>query len=139
MPVCLPPPNFKDTEIEAKAVGVGRSAEQNTCLTDSNGPEVFTKCAKKWVGPKESDQWVIRKNKYLWNMHITQCYQLSVIIIYLLPKKNYWKCSFREKDPFTNTFKKTHTAWSGQYFSSNLKNDLLTTITENMSCHEKIV
>ena len=61
MPVCLPPPNFKDTEIEAKAVGMGRNNEKNTCLTDSNGPEVFTKCAKQWVGPKESDQWVISK------------------------------------------------------------------------------
>jgi len=39
------------------------------------------------------------------------------------------KCSFREKNNNTNTYKKTHTAWSGQYFSSNLENDLFKTIT----------
>ncbi|XP_023327706.1 uncharacterized protein LOC111700874 isoform X2 [Eurytemora carolleeae] len=56
MPICLPPPNFKDTGIQAKSIGMGRVKSKNTCITDANGPVVYTKCAKQWVGYRPEDQ-----------------------------------------------------------------------------------
>ena len=55
MPICLPPPNFKDTGIQAKSIGMGR-VKSTPCITDANGPVVYTKCAKKWVGYRLEDQ-----------------------------------------------------------------------------------
>jgi len=57
MPICLPTSDhFKDTERLGTVVGKGlRAAPKgksvSICFTDGNGPEMFKRCATKWVRP----------------------------------------------------------------------------------------
>ena len=56
MPICLPPnKDFKDTGVEAVAVGLGITAEAETgrCFTDGNGPSAFQTCANQFGYPLE--------------------------------------------------------------------------------------
>merc|ERR1719233_2531439 len=66
MPICLPTNvKFKDTSRPATVVGKGINSapkRQSTpiCWTDGNGPEMFQRCADKWVRSDKRDQ----KNEY---------------------------------------------------------------------------
>ena len=53
MPICLPPSvMFQDTN--RHAVAVGMSKRKQSCFTDASGPDVFQKCAFKWISPDEN-------------------------------------------------------------------------------------
>merc|ERR1712212_973196 len=53
MPICLPSLDMADTKVVAKATGVGLQRDKNKCLTNSDGPEAFQKCASEWRNPEE--------------------------------------------------------------------------------------
>jgi len=61
LPICLPPTDFKDTELAGTVVGFGINKEQSKCYTDGNGPEVFKRCADMWYSGRtieDYDSWV---------------------------------------------------------------------------------
>ena len=64
MPICLPPSvMFQDTNRHAVGIyfthqndvrnAVKSSKRKKSCFTDASGPDVFQKCAFKWVSPDE--------------------------------------------------------------------------------------